>query len=78
MAVAAGLTRDEARRRLREIGPNALPSAKRPSLVRRLVGQFKSALIYLLLLALALDLLFFADGVRLVLAVYLALRVGLG
>jgi Ca2+-transporting ATPase len=57
MAVAAGLTRDEARRRLDEIGANALPSAKRPSLVRRLLGQFKSALIYLLLLALALDLL---------------------
>src|SRR5687767_1989624 len=57
MAAAAGLTRDEARRRLTEFGPNALPSAKRPSLVRRLLGQFKSALIYLLLLSLALDLL---------------------
>lgn len=57
MAAVTGLTRDEARRRLAETGPNALPSAERPSLARRLVGQFKSALIYLLLLALGLDLL---------------------
>jgi Ca2+-transporting ATPase len=52
----AGLTEDEAQRRWLETGPNALPAAERRSMGRRLVGQFKSALIYLLLLALAFDL----------------------
>jgi Ca2+-transporting ATPase len=51
-----GLTEDEALRRLAEFGPNALPEGKRPSLARRLLRQFKSALIYLLLLALGFDL----------------------
>ena len=38
------------------LGPNALPEPARPSFLRRLARQFQSALIYLLLLALALDL----------------------
>ena len=54
--VPAGLTENEAQRRLRETGPNALPAAERPSIFRRVGRQFKSALIYLLLLALAFDL----------------------
>ncbi|HEX6275452.1 MAG TPA: cation-translocating P-type ATPase [Polyangiaceae bacterium] len=57
MTGATGLTHDEARRLLGDVGPNALPRAKRPSPARRILGQFKSALIYLLLLALAFDLL---------------------
>lgn len=51
-----GLTRAEAEERLRKFGENALPAPERPSFVARLLRQFKSALIYLLLLALALDL----------------------
>jgi Ca2+-transporting ATPase len=52
----AGLTEDEALRRRATVGPNALPPAERPSLLGRLGRQLKSALIYLLLLALAFDL----------------------
>jgi Ca2+-transporting ATPase len=52
---ARGLSRAEAARLLAEVGPNALPPAERPTFLRRLVRQLKSALIYLLLFALALD-----------------------
>ncbi len=51
-----GLTRAEAARRLLQHGPNALPQPERASFLRRLLRQFQNALIYLLLLALALDL----------------------
>ena len=51
-----GLSQLEARRRLAEHGPNALPEAKSIALWQRLLAQFKSALIYILLFALALDL----------------------
>ena len=56
VATLPGLSRDEAARRLLEVGPNALPAPERPSFFRRLLRQFQSALIYLLLLALGLDL----------------------
>ncbi len=60
-----GLSAEEARRRLAEIGPNALPPAERPSFSRRLLRQFKSALIYLLLLALGFDLVAWVhDGAK--------------
>jgi Ca2+-transporting ATPase len=51
-----GLTHAEAAARLSEFGDNALPAPERPSFFARLFRQFRSALIYLLLLALALDL----------------------
>lgn len=51
-----GLTAAEARRLLREVGPNALPAPKRASFSRRLLRQFQSALIYVLLFALLFDL----------------------
>jgi P-type Ca2+ transporter type 2C len=51
-----GLSRMEAARRLVEHGPNALPEGKAIGLWQRLLRQFKSALIYILLFALALDL----------------------
>jgi Ca2+-transporting ATPase len=44
-----GLSTAEARRRIAEHGPNALPEAKRRSLVAMFASQFKSPLIYLLL-----------------------------
>jgi Ca2+-transporting ATPase len=51
-----GLSQAEARERLARFGPNALPEGKRPTFVSRLAAQFRSALIYLLLLALVFDL----------------------
>jgi len=53
----AGLTALEARERLASYGPNALPLPVRAGFFARLARQLKSALIYLLLGALALDLL---------------------
>jgi magnesium-transporting ATPase (P-type) len=46
-----GLTQDQAQRRLDEYGPNELPSEERPGALRRLLGQFKNVLIYILLVA---------------------------
>jgi Ca2+-transporting ATPase len=54
-AATRGLTRAEASQRLREHGPNALPAAAPPSLLARFVEQFRSPLVYLLLVAVAFD-----------------------
>ena len=51
-----GLTSAAARRLLAEHGPNALPEPPSVPLWLRFLGQFRSALIYVLLLALAVDL----------------------
>jgi len=51
-----GLSSADASARLRRYGPNALPEPERPSFLPRLARQFRSALIYLLLFALTLDL----------------------
>lgn len=51
-----GLTSEEARRRLADVGPNALPKAAATPLWRRFVRQFQSPLIYILLFALAFDI----------------------
>ncbi len=81
----AGLTFAEAARRLAEFGPNAVPEAPSLSLFQRLLGQFKSALIYILLMALVLDLaLWFRDGAKdvpheaIAIGLILALNAGLG
>lgn len=47
----AGLDTAESRRRLAELGPNALPEPRQRSLASIFIGQFKSPLIYLLFLA---------------------------
>jgi Ca2+-transporting ATPase len=80
-----GLTHVEAALRIAEHGRNALPEAKRVGLSLRLLRQFKSALIYVLLFALALDLaLWVHEGVRTVpyeavaIALILLLNAGLG
>jgi len=52
-----GLSAVEAARRLAEHGPNALPPPRRAAWWRRFLNQFKSALIYLLLFALVVDLI---------------------
>ena len=51
-----GLSQSEAGRRLAEYGPNELPEAEPVRLWQRLMRQFMSPLIYILLFALALDL----------------------
>jgi Ca2+-transporting ATPase len=50
-----GLTAEEARAALARTGPNALPAKAPRSLSKRVLGQLKSALIYLLLFALLVD-----------------------
>ncbi len=80
-----GLTSSEARGRLAAVGPNALPEAARTSVLRRLLAQFQSPLIYILLFALALDLVLWAHegaaGIPLepiAIGLILALNAGLG
>ena len=46
-----GLATDEVTRRLEEIGPNALPEAKRRSIWPVILRQFASPLIYILFVA---------------------------
>ncbi len=53
---ASGLADDEAARRLAELGPNALPEQESRSLLWVFFRQFRSPLIYLLLVAAALAL----------------------
>lgn len=52
----AGLSQQEAEERLRRYGANALPQTPPVSVWRRLLEQFRSPLIYILLFALATDL----------------------
>jgi Ca2+-transporting ATPase len=56
VAPLRGLSSAEARARLHEVGPNALPQRPLEPLWRGLLRQFRSPLIYVLLLALVVDL----------------------
>ena len=47
----AGLARDEAKRRLKEVGPNRLPPPPRESVLKRFFKHFHDLLIYILLAA---------------------------
>ena len=60
MQAATGLTAEQARAALERFGPNALPAERTRSLVQRLGAQLKSALIYMLLFALAIDVVAWA------------------
>ncbi len=51
-----GLTSEEARKRLAQYGPNALPEKPPEPLGRKFLRQFQSPLIYILLFALVVDL----------------------
>lgn len=80
-----GLSRTEAAKLLRNHGPNALPESVKVTLRQRILRQFKSALIYILLFALALDLVLWlhagATSVpyeALAIALILTLNAGLG
>jgi Ca2+-transporting ATPase len=58
-----GLSQLEAQQRLAQFGPNALPEARSKPLWARVLAQFRNPLIYILLFALALDLIFwFREG----------------
>ncbi len=46
-----GLSREQVEERLREFGPNTLPERKPPTLFEITLHQFKSPLIYILLIA---------------------------
>lgn len=81
----AGLSTGEATRRLAEHGPNALPQAERVSVGQRLLRQFMSPLIYVLLFALLFDAgLWVYEGGRgvpvnsLAICLILVLNAGLG
>jgi Ca2+-transporting ATPase len=65
MTHPSGLTSIEARHRLTEYGPNALPEPRPDPPWRRFVRQFRSPLIYILLCALVVDLAVWLSGPRL-------------
>ena len=80
-----GLSSAEAARRLTQFGPNRLPEQPPDPLWRRFVRQFASALVYLLLFALAFDLaVWVSDGAHgwpvesLAIAIILVFNAGLG
>ena len=80
-----GLTNTEAQRRLAIHGPNELPTTRPISLGRRFINQFRSALIYILLVALGVDLTIWLIGAHsgwpfesIAIAVILVLNAGLG
>jgi Ca2+-transporting ATPase len=80
-----GLTSGEAATRLKNLGPNALPESPPMPIWRRLVNQFRSPLIYILLFALVVDgLVWFIEGASgipleaLAIALILLLNAGLG
>lgn len=80
-----GLSTADAAARLREHGPNLLPEAPPVSMWRRFLDQFRSPLIYILLFALAVDLvIWFIEGragwpfESIAIAIILLLNSGLG
>ena len=80
-----GLTTAQAAQALAQYGPNALPEAKPITLLQRLVRQFRSPLIYILLVALLVDLgIWIVEGLKgvpvesLAIALILLLNAGLG
>jgi len=73
-----GLTLQEAEARLKKTGLNSLPEEKRFSNLKILISQFKSPLVYILLVAAAISFLLqkFVDGSVILLAVFINTIVG--
>ncbi len=73
-----GLTSEEAKIRLKKFGLNALPEEKKFSSLKILISQFKSPLVYILLIAAAISFLLgeFIDGSVILLAVFINTIVG--
>jgi magnesium-transporting ATPase (P-type) len=75
---AAGLSANEARARLAQVGFNALPEAPRSSLLRVFLHQFQSPLVYLLLVAAGVALLLGERSDALVIVAVVALNAAIG
>jgi Ca2+-transporting ATPase len=73
-----GLSADEARSRLAQFGPNALPEAPRGSLFWVFLRQFQSPLVYLLLVAAAVALALGELSDAIVIVVVVALNAAIG
>ena len=80
-----GLSTSEAQARLQEHGPNVIPEKKPVTLTQRFLNQFRSALIYVLIFALAVDLtIWFVEGAAglplesIAIGLILVLNAGLG
>jgi P-type Ca2+ transporter type 2C len=80
-----GLSSTSAQSRLREHGPNSLPEKPPTAIWRRLVSQFRSPLIYILLFALGVDFaIWLSEGASglpvesIAIAIILLLNAGLG
>jgi magnesium-transporting ATPase (P-type) len=73
-----GLGADEARARLLQVGPNALPEAPRGSLLWVFLRQFQSPLVYLLLVAAAVALALGELSDALVIVAVVALNAAIG
>ncbi len=73
-----GLASEEAEIRLKKAGLNALPEEKKFSNLKILISQFKSPLVYILLIAAAVSFLLgeFVDGSVILLAVFINTIVG--
>ncbi len=85
MPTSSGLTQLQASERLAQLGPNALPEGRAKPLWLRTLEQFKNPLIYILLFALGVDLVFWvregAPGFpfeSMTIALILLLNAGLG
>lgn len=74
----AGLTQEQARERLATHGPNKLREEPPPSVLTTLLNQFKSPLIYILLIAAAVTILIGEYLDAIVIAAVLALNAGVG
>jgi P-type Ca2+ transporter type 2C len=81
----SGLSSGDARARLQQYGANSLPEKPPTPLWRRLLRQFRSPLIYILLFALAVDIIiWFSEGASglpiesIAIAIILLLNAGLG
>ncbi len=73
-----GLSPEDAARRLEEIGPNKLREKERASIGELIVGQFKSAVVWLLLVAAAVALGFGETIEAAAIGVVLLLNAGIG
>jgi P-type Ca2+ transporter type 2C len=83
--IPTGLSTAEVQARLKQYGPNLIPEKTPVSLARRFLNQFRSALIYILIFALIVDLsIWFVEGAHglpvesIAIGLILLLNAGLG
>lgn len=73
-----GLSSEEAKQKLTEVGSNELPSKKTYSILKLLASQFKNLLVWLLIFASALSFFIGHPADSLLILVILGLNIGLG